>query len=116
MDTYSDGLAALFEKLDLKNAIMVGHSTSGGEVARYLGGHGTKRVTKPVLTGAVPRSCYKTEKNPGGLPIRSSTASEPESRQIAQSSTTISRFPFPDRTDRVQRFLKASVNTGGCKA
>ena len=69
MDTYSDDLAALFDALDLKNAIMVGHSTGGGEVARYLGRHGTKRVSKAVLIGAVPPLMLKTEKNPGGLPI-----------------------------------------------
>jgi non-heme chloroperoxidase len=69
MDTYSDDLAALFEALDLKNVIMVGHSTGGGEVARYLGRHGTKRVAKAVLIGAVPPLMLKTEKNPGGLPV-----------------------------------------------
>ena len=69
MDTYSDDLAALFEALDLKNAIMVGHSTGGGEVARYLGRHGSKRVAKAVLISAVPPLMLKTEKNPGGLPL-----------------------------------------------
>jgi non-heme chloroperoxidase len=69
MNTYADDLAALFEKLDLKNAIMVGHSTGGGEVARYLGRHGAKRVAKAVLISAVPPLMLKTEKNPGGLPI-----------------------------------------------
>src|SRR5579863_9942771 len=69
MDTYSDDLAALFETLDLHNAIMVGHSTGGGEVARYLGRHGTGRVAKAVLIGAVPPLMLKTEKNPGGLPL-----------------------------------------------
>jgi non-heme chloroperoxidase len=69
MDTYADDLATLFEKLDLKDAIMVGHSTGGGEVARYLGRHGTKRVAKAVLISAVPPLMLKTEKNPGGLPI-----------------------------------------------
>jgi non-heme chloroperoxidase len=69
MDTYSDDLAALFEKLDLKNAIMVGHSTGGGEVAHYLGRHTAKRVAKAVLISAVPPLMVKTEKNPGGLPI-----------------------------------------------
>jgi non-heme chloroperoxidase len=69
MDTYSDDLAALFETLDLKEAVMVGHSTGGGEVAHYLGRHGTKRVAKAVLIGAVPPLMLKTEKNPGGLPI-----------------------------------------------
>lgn len=69
MDTYVDDLAALFEKLDLKNAIMVGHSTGGGEVARYIGRHGTSRVAKAVLISAVPPLMLKTESNPEGLPI-----------------------------------------------
>jgi non-heme chloroperoxidase len=69
MNTYADDLAQLFETLDLKNAIMVGHSTGGGEVARYLGRHGSKRVVKAALISAVPPLMLKTEKNPGGLPI-----------------------------------------------
>ena len=69
MDTYADDLAELVEKLDLKNAIHVGHSTGGGEVARYIGRHGTKRVAKAVLIGAVPPLMLKTAANPGGLPI-----------------------------------------------
>ena len=69
MDTYADDLAELFEALDLKNAVMVGHSTGGGEVARYLGRHGTKRVAKAVLIGAVPPLMLKTDNNPEGLPL-----------------------------------------------
>jgi non-heme chloroperoxidase len=69
MDIYADELAALTEKLDLKDAIHVGHSTGGGEVARYIGRHGTSRVAKAVLIGAVPPLMLKTEANPGGLPI-----------------------------------------------
>jgi non-heme chloroperoxidase len=69
MDTYADDLAELFEKLDLKDAIMVGHSTGGGEVARYIGRHGTGRVAKAVLVGAVPPLMLKTAANPEGLPI-----------------------------------------------
>jgi non-heme chloroperoxidase len=69
MDTYADDLAALVKHLDLKDAIHVGHSTGGGEVARYIGRHGTKRVAKAVLISAVPPLMLKTEKNPGGLPI-----------------------------------------------
>jgi non-heme chloroperoxidase len=69
MDTYADDLAALTEKLDLKNAIHVGHSTGGGEVARYIGRHGTKRVAKAVLISAVPPLMLKTAANPEGLPI-----------------------------------------------
>jgi non-heme chloroperoxidase len=69
MDTYADDLAQLTEKLDLKNAIHVGHSTGGGEVARYIGRHGTKRIAAAVLIGAVPPLMLKTAANPGGTPI-----------------------------------------------
>jgi non-heme chloroperoxidase len=69
MDTYADDLAQLVGKLDLKDAIHVGHSTGGGEVARYIGRHGTKRVAKAVLIGAVPPLMLKTPANPGGLPM-----------------------------------------------
>ncbi len=69
MNTYADDLAALVEQLNLKNAIHVGHSTGGGEVARYIGRHGTQRVAKAVLISAVPPLMLKTERNPGGLPI-----------------------------------------------
>jgi len=69
MDTYADDLATLVETLDLKRAIHVGHSTGGGEVARYIARHGTKRVAKAVLVGAIPPLMLKTAANPGGLPI-----------------------------------------------
>ena len=69
MDTYADDLAVLFEKLDLKDAIMVGHSTGGGEVARYLGRHGSKRVAKAALISAITPLMLKTEKNPLGTPV-----------------------------------------------
>jgi non-heme chloroperoxidase len=69
MDTYADDLAALVESLDLRDAIHVGHSTGGGEVARYIGRHGTKRVSKAVLISAVPPLMLKTPANPGGLPM-----------------------------------------------
>src|ERR1700731_1450396 len=69
MDTYADDLAVLVQRLDLKNAIHVGHSTGGGEVARYIGRYGTKRVAKAVLIGAVPPLMLRTAANPGGLPI-----------------------------------------------
>src|SRR3954467_40355 len=69
MDTYADDLATLVEKLDLKDAVHVGHSTGGGEVARYIGRHGTKRVAKAVLISAVPPLMVKTPANPAGLPI-----------------------------------------------
>ena len=69
MDTYAADLAALVDALDLKNAIHVGHSTGGGEVARYIGRFGTKRVAKAVLIGAVTPLMLKTAANPGGLPM-----------------------------------------------
>jgi non-heme chloroperoxidase len=69
MNTYADDLAALVKTLNLKDAIHVGHSTGGGEVARYIGRHGTSRVAKAVLIGAVPPLMVKTDANPGGLPI-----------------------------------------------
>jgi non-heme chloroperoxidase len=69
MDTYADDLAALVAALDLKNAIHVGHSTGGGEVARYIGRHGTKRVARAVLISAVPPGLLKTAANPDGIPI-----------------------------------------------
>jgi non-heme chloroperoxidase len=69
LDTYADDLAELTAALDLKDAIHVGHSTGGGEVARYIGRHGNKRVAKAVLISAIPPLMLKTAANPGGLPI-----------------------------------------------
>jgi non-heme chloroperoxidase len=69
MDTYADDVAALTAALDLHDAVHIGHSTGGGEVAHYLGRHGTSRVAKAVLVGAVPPIMVKSESNPGGLPI-----------------------------------------------
>ncbi len=83
MNTYADDLAALINHLDLKNAILIGHSTGGGEVARYIGRHGTKRVEKAVLIAAVPPGLVKTDTNPEGIPIevfdglRASIAKDP---------------------------------------
>jgi len=69
LDTYADDLAELTAALDLKDAIHVGHSTGGGEVARYIGRHGTARVSKAVLIGAIPPVMVRSDKNPGGIPI-----------------------------------------------
>jgi len=68
MDQNADDLAEFFEKLDLKDVAMTGHSTSGGEIARYIGRHGTKRSGNAVLMGAVPPIMLKTAANPGDLP------------------------------------------------
>ena len=70
MDTYADDLAALIETLDLKRTTLVGFSAGGGEVARYIGRHGTKRLAKTALISAVPPLMLKTAANPGGLPIK----------------------------------------------
>jgi len=70
MDTYADDLAALAEALDLKNAIHVGHSTGGGEVARYIGRHGSSRVAKAVLVSSITPLMLQTPSNPGGLPLK----------------------------------------------
>jgi non-heme chloroperoxidase len=69
LDTYADDLAELVEALDLRDAVHVGHSTGGGEVTRYIGRHGTRRVAKAVLVGAIPPLMLKTDKNPLGTPI-----------------------------------------------
>lgn len=69
LDTYADDLAELIKVLDLRDVVLVGHSTGGGEVTRYIGRHGTSRVAKAVLVGAIPPLMLKTDANPGGLPI-----------------------------------------------
>ncbi len=83
MNTYADDLAAVMDYLDLQNAVLIGHSTGGGEVARYIGRHGTKRIAKVILIAAVPPLLLKTDANPEGLPIelfdglRASLAKDP---------------------------------------
>lgn len=69
MDTYADDLAQVIEALDLRDAVLVGHSTGGGEVARYIGRHGASRVSKAILLGAVPPLMLRTKENPEGLPM-----------------------------------------------
>ena len=92
MDTYADDLAELVTALDLRDAIHIGHSTGGGEVARYIGRHGTKRVAKAVLIGAVPPLMLKTEKNPAGLPL-----------------TAFDQIRSGVLTDRAQFFIDLSI-------
>src|SRR5215211_1258528 len=69
LDTYADDLAELIDTLDLRDVVLVGHSTGGGEITRYVGRHGTGRVAKALLLGAIPPLMLKTDANPGGLPI-----------------------------------------------
>ena len=93
MDTYADDLAELVNKLDLKDVVHVGHSTGGGEVARYIARHGTKRVSKAVLIGAVPPLMLKTNSNPGGLPM--SVFDELRSNVIADRSQFFKDLTMP---------------------
>jgi non-heme chloroperoxidase len=93
MDTYSDDLATLVEKLDLRNAVHVGHSTGGGEVARYIGRHGTKRVAKAVLISAVPPLMAKTAANPNGVPI--DVFDQIRSGMLSDRAQYFKDFPIP---------------------
>lgn len=95
MDTYADDLAALMDALDLREATLVGFSTGGGEVARYIGRHGTRRVAKAVLVSAVPPLMLKTKANPGGLPIEAFDAIRAGSlADRSQSYRDIASGPF----------------------
>jgi non-heme chloroperoxidase len=93
MNTYADDLATLVETLDLTNAVHVGHSTGGGEVARYIGRHGTKRVAKAVLIGAIPPLMLKTPNNPGGLPIE--VFNDIRAKVLADRSQFFKDLPMP---------------------
>ena len=87
MDTYADDLADLIVTLDLHDAALVGHSTGGGEVARYIGRHGTSRVAKAVLLASVPPLMLRTGANPAGCRSRCSTSSAPACSTTARSTT-----------------------------
>src|SRR5438876_10224445 len=91
MDHYADDLAALTVHLDLKDAVHIGHSTGGGEVAHYLGRHGDTRVAKAALISAVPPLMVKTEKNPGAFPKKCSMDCRRSSRPIARNSIATCR-------------------------
>src|SRR6201990_438348 len=93
MDQYADDLAELIEKLDLNNLVLVGHSTGGGEVAHYIGRHGSKRVAKAVLMSAVTPLMLKTEKNPLGLPM--SAVSDIRNAMVANRSQFYQDLSFP---------------------
>jgi len=103
-NTYADDLADLVEKLDLKDAAHVGHSTGGGEVARYIGRHGNKRVVKTVLISAVPPIMVKSAGKPGALPIevfdRSARMPSAERGQERRPAVHKNSEPFRGRTHR----------------
>ncbi len=116
MDTYADDLSELLETLDLNGATLVGHSTGGGEVARYIGRHGTQRIAKAVLVGAVPPLMLKTDANPGGLlievfdGIRAGVAADRS--QFFKGLTT----PFYGANRPDARSAKASATRSSCGA
>ena len=117
MDHYAADAAAVVEHLDLHDAVHVGHSTGGGEVARYVARHGSGRVAKAVLIGAVPPLMLQTEANPAGCPSRCSTASGRAPRPTGPSSSSTSP---PDRstasTGPAPRSPRGSSGTGGARA
>ena len=118
MDGYADDLAAVIEALDLKEATLVGHSTGGGEVARYIGRHGTKRVAKAVLVAAVPPIMLKTAANPEGLPmevfddLRSGITQGPLA--VLQGLAACSMAPT-GRVPRSRRARSISSGSGACR-
>ena len=115
MDGYADDLAAVIDALDLHDATLVGHSTGGGEVARYIGRHGTSRVAKAVLLSAVPPIMLKSDANPEGLPIEVFDAlpalppTGPSSTRTWPSSSTAPTGPAP-------RSPRGSWTSSGCGA
>ena len=115
MDTYADDLAALVAALDLRDAIHVGHSTGGGEVVRYIGRHGTGRVAKAVLIGAVPPLMLKTSANPGGLPMETFDAIRAGVRPTDRSSSRTSPCRSMAPTVREPTCRKGCGMRSGCK-
>lgn len=115
MDQYADDLAELIHRLDLRDITMVGHSTGGGEVARYIGRHGNARVTKTVLISSVPPIMLKTDSNPGGLPI---SVFDDIQAGVAGDRSQYYRdlsLPFYGYNAPELRFPKAFANRSGCK-
>jgi pimeloyl-ACP methyl ester carboxylesterase len=113
MNTYADDLAAVIDHLDLKNAVLVGHSTGGGEVTRYIGRHGTKRVAKVVLISAIPPLLLKTGANPGEFRQKCGMVYASLSPKILPSSTKTSLFSFMAPTGREPKCRRAcSIRSG----
>ena len=115
MDTYADDLAALVEALDLRDAIHVGHSTGGGELTRYIGRYGTKRVAKVVLIGAVPPLLLKTEANPNGAPIELFDHCALVCKLTARSFSRTSASRSTASTAPGQKSLKGCATVSSCK-
>jgi len=116
MDTYADDVAQLATALDLRNAVHIGHSTGGGEVARYVARHGKGQVAKAVLISAVPPIMVKTDKNPGGLPIEVFDGFRAQVAANGRSSIGRSRSRSTATTGPARRPPKASSITGGARA
>ena len=117
MDHYADDLAASSAHLDLHDAVHVGHSTGGGEVAHYLARHGESRAAKAVLISSVPPLMVQTDANPGGLPKASSTTSSTRPRRTARSSTANWRLVRSTAsTGRAWSRPRRSSRTGGARA
>jgi non-heme chloroperoxidase len=115
MDTYADDLATLVAALDLRDAIHVGHSTGGGEVARYIGRHGTQRVAKAVLIGAVPPVMLQTPANPGGLPIDAFDQIRAGVRADRSQFFKDLTMRFTGPTGQVPRCRRACGRRSGCR-
>ena len=98
LNTYADDLHGLIEHLDLRDVVLVGHSTGGGEVTRYMGRHGTARVAKAVLLGAIPPLMLRTEANPEGLPVSAFDALRRPARRSTSSRAPVSASPRAGRT------------------
>jgi non-heme chloroperoxidase len=116
MDTYADDLNELVSLLDLKDAIHVGHSTGGGEVARYIGRHGTKRVAKAVLIGAIPPVMIKKPSNPGGTPIEAFDGLRASVQADRSQSGRTCPWPSMAITGPARKSPKACGNRSGCRA
>jgi non-heme chloroperoxidase len=115
MDTYADDLATLVAALDLRDVMHVGHSTGGGEVARYIGRHGTQRVAKVVLIGAVPPVMVKTSANPGGLPMEAFDQIRTGVRADRSQFFKDLSVPFYGANRRAPRCRRACGMRSGCR-
>jgi len=113
MDTYAADVAELTTKLDLKNAVHIGHSTGGGEVTRYVARHGKGRVAKAVLISSVPPLLLKGEKNPDGVPMEVFDQLRGGPLITARSSTRTSPCRFTVSTVPAQKFRRAFATIGG---